>query len=240
MKRRACEELLGDGVTHRLLLARLGTTLTRFLRRFRRSAHTHALGVTPSCCWPAIRRRRPLRTTGPAARSCSARGPRTSTPTSRGRSPRRTVPRNLTLTGGRTSRSPQTLSSRLVVRTRPRPGRDSHLRAEPWVHGALKSNRRDASRPRHRDRAQIAVHGRHSTGWERSGARPRRHRERDRRPAGSRLAVLYGPRVRGPSRPDAGADRDDDDRDDAAPLVPRTTDRDLSTMPLSELAPVRH
>ena len=47
----------------------------------------------------------------------------------------------------------------------------------------------------------------------------RRRRERDRRSAGSRLAVLYGPRVQGPSRPDAGADRDDDDRYDAAPLL---------------------
>ena len=53
----------------------------------------------------------------------------------------------------------------------------------------------------------------------RTGARPRRRRERVRRPARSRLAVLHGPRVQGPSRPDARADRDDDDRDDAAPLL---------------------
>ena len=49
------------------------------------------------------------------------------------------------------------------------------------------------------------------------------------RSAGSRLAVLYGPRVQGPSRPDAGADRDDDDRYDAAPLLRGRPSRDLST-----------
>ena len=36
-------------------------------------------------------------------------------------------------------------------------------------------------------------------------------------------------RVQGPSRPDAGADRDDDDRDDAAPLLRGRPSRDLST-----------
>ena len=35
----------------------------------------------------------------------------------------------------------------------------------------------------------------------------------------SRVAVLYGPRVQWPSRPHTRADRDDDDRDDAAPLL---------------------
>jgi len=54
--------------------------------------------------------------------------------------------------------------------------------------------------------------------------------------AGARVAVLYGPRVQGPSRPHTRADRDDDNRDDAAPLLRGRPSRDLST----ELAPVRH